>query len=106
MRMCLRPSCALASGCWSGSGKRRRRGMGAQNTTAREERELERTAKTKMGARLESGNGAATELQEPRRVKTTGDRKQRIPRWGIFLFATLAAYANTRTLQPGLEMAT
>jgi len=79
--------------------------MGAQNTTAREERELERTAKTKMGARLESGNGAATELQEPRRVKTTGDRKQRIPRWGIFLFVILAAFAVARTLQRGVETA-
>ena len=79
--------------------------MGAQNTTAHEERELERTAKTKMGARLESGNGAATELQEPRRVKTTGDKKQRIPRWGIFLFVTLAAFAVARTLQRGVETA-
>jgi len=79
--------------------------MGAQSTTAREERELERTAKTKMGARLESGNGAATELQEPRRVKTTGDRKQRIPRWGIFLFVILAAFAVARTLQRGVETA-
>jgi len=79
--------------------------MGAQNTTAREERELERTAKTKMGARLESGNGAATELQEPRRVKMTGDKKQRIPRWGIFLFVILAAFAVARTLQRGVETA-
>jgi multidrug efflux system membrane fusion protein len=58
-----------------------------------------------MGARLESGNGAATELQEPRRVKTTGDRKQRIPRWGIFLFVILAAFAVARTLQRGVETA-
>src|SRR5438034_10451026 len=79
--------------------------MGAQNTTAREERELERTAKTKMGARLESGNGAATEIHERRRVKTTGDKKQRIPRWGIFLFVILAAFAVARTLQRGVETA-
>jgi multidrug efflux system membrane fusion protein len=58
-----------------------------------------------MGAGLESGNGAATELQEPRRVKTTGDRKQRIPRWGIFLFVILAAFAVARTLQRGVETA-
>src|SRR5438034_2247633 len=73
--------------------------MGAQNTTAREERELERTAKTKMGARLESGNGAATEIHERRRVKTTGDKKQRIPRWGIFLFVVLAVFVSYRILQ-------
>jgi membrane fusion protein, multidrug efflux system len=79
--------------------------MGAQNTTAREERELERTAKTKMGARLESGNGAATELQEPRRVKTSRASKQRIPRWGIFLFVILAAFAVARTLQRGVQTA-
>jgi multidrug efflux system membrane fusion protein len=79
--------------------------MGAQNTTAREERELERTAKTKMGTRLESGNGAATEIHERRRVKTTGEKKQRIPRWGIFLFVILAAFAVARTLQRGVETA-
>jgi multidrug efflux system membrane fusion protein len=79
--------------------------MGAQNITAREERELERTAKTKMGTRLESGNGAAIEVQERRRVKSTGDRKQRIPRWGIFLFVVLAAFAVARTLQRGVETA-
>src|SRR5213076_422516 len=64
-----------------------------------------RTAKTKMGARLESGNGAATEIHERRRVKTTGDKKQRIPRWGIFLFVVLAAFAVARTLQRGVETA-
>ncbi len=79
--------------------------MGAQNTTAREERELERTAKIKMGTRLESGNGAVTEVHERRRVKTTGDKKQRIPRWGIFLFVILAAFAVARTLQRGVETA-
>src|SRR6202043_1941362 len=63
----------------------------------------ERTAKTKMGTRLESGNGAAMEVQERSRVKTTGDKKQRIPRWGIFLFVILAAFAVARTLQRGVE---
>jgi multidrug efflux system membrane fusion protein len=67
--------------------------------------ERERTAKTEMGTRLESGNGATTEVQETRRVKTTGDRKQRIPRWGIFLFVILAAFAVARTLQRGVETA-
>ena len=38
-------------------------------------------------------------------MKTTGDRKQRIPRWGIFLFVTLAAFAVARTLQRGVETA-
>src|SRR5207302_8465173 len=70
-----------------------------------EERELERTAKTKMGTRLESGNGAATEIHERRRVKTTGEKKQRIPRWGIFLSVILAAFAVARTLQRGVETA-
>ena len=79
--------------------------MGTQSTTAREKRELERTAKIKMGTRLESGNGASTEVQEKRRVKTTADKKQRIPRWGIFLFVILAAFAVARTLQRGVETA-
>ena len=56
-----------------------------------------------MGIRLESGNGATTEVQEARRVKTTGGKKQRIPRWGIFLFVLLGAFAVARTLQRGLE---
>jgi membrane fusion protein, multidrug efflux system len=56
-----------------------------------------------MGIRLESGNGATTEVQEARRVKTTGGKKQRIPRWGIFLFVLLAAFAVARTLQRGVE---
>ena len=38
-------------------------------------------------------------------MKTTGDRKQRIPRWGIFLFVILAAFAVARTLQRGVETA-
>src|SRR6202011_1964308 len=67
--------------------------------------ELERTATTDMGTRLESGNGASTEVQERRRVKITGDKKQRIPRWGIFLFVILAAFAVARTLQRGVETA-
>jgi membrane fusion protein, multidrug efflux system len=57
-----------------------------------------------MGIRIDSGNGAATEVQQPRRVKTTGGKKQqRIPRWGMFLFVILAAFAVARTLQRGVE---
>lgn len=55
-----------------------------------------------MGTRLESGNGATTEVQEPRRVKTDRVAKQRIPRWSIFLFVILAAFAVVRTLQHGV----
>ena len=59
-----------------------------------------------MGIRIDSGNGAATEVQEPRRVKTVvGKKQQRIPRWGIFLFVVLAAFAVARTLQRGVETA-
>src|ERR1700736_1202461 len=65
---------------------------------------LERTAKTNMGTRLELGNRAAAERQEPRRVKTSVS-KQRIPNWGIFLFVILAAFAVARTLQRGVETA-
>ena len=65
----------------------------------------ERTVKTDMGIRIESGNGAATEIQEARRVKTNRTSKQRIPRWGIFLFVILAAFAVARTLQRGVEKA-
>jgi multidrug efflux system membrane fusion protein len=37
-------------------------------------------------------------------VKTTrGKKPQRIPRWGIFLFVLLAAFAVARTLQRGVE---
>src|SRR3982074_131461 len=77
--------------------------MGTENTLPGFE--LERTAKTKMGVRLESGNGAAAELQETRRVKTRRASKQRIPRWGIFLFVILAALAVARTLQRRVETA-
>jgi multidrug efflux system membrane fusion protein len=59
-----------------------------------------------MGIRIDSGNGAATEVQQPRRVKATGGKKQqRIPRWGIFLFVLLAAFAVARTLQRGVQTA-
>jgi membrane fusion protein, multidrug efflux system len=59
-----------------------------------------------MGIRIDSGNGAATEIQQPRRVKAVGAKKQqRIPRWGIFLFVILAAFAVARTLQRGVETA-
>jgi membrane fusion protein, multidrug efflux system len=37
-------------------------------------------------------------------MKTTGRKKQqRIPRWGVFLFVLLAAFAVARTLQRGVE---
>ncbi len=60
-----------------------------------------------MGIRIDSGNGAATEVQETNRVKTIASKKrqQRIPRWGIFLFVILAAFAVARTLQRGVETA-
>ena len=40
-------------------------------------------------------------------MKTTGGKKQqqRIPRWGMFLFVVLAAFAVARTLQRGVETA-
>jgi len=79
--------------------------MEMKNKAPFDEFEVERTAKTKMGARLESGNGAATELQEPRRVKTSRVSKQRIPNWGYFLFVLLAAFAVARTLQRGVQSA-
>ncbi len=79
--------------------------MVMENKPPFDEFEVERTAKTKMGTRLESGNGAATELQEPRRVNTSRASKQPIPRWGIFLFVILAAFAVARTLQRGVETA-
>src|SRR6266478_2608998 len=70
-------------------------------------RELQRTERFEMGIRIDSGNGAATEVQEPRRVKTADGKKQqqRIPRWGIFLFVLLAAFAMARTLQRGVATA-
>ena len=60
-----------------------------------------------MGIRIDSGNGAATEVRETNRVKTSGGKKQqqRIPRWGILLFVILAAFAVARTLQRGVETA-
>jgi multidrug efflux system membrane fusion protein len=67
--------------------------------------ELEETAKTEMGIRLESGNGTATEVQEIRTVKQSRGPKQRIPTWGYFLFVVLAAFAVARTLQRGVESA-
>src|SRR5438105_5072036 len=79
--------------------------MEMKNKPPFDEFETERTAKTKMGTRLESGNGAATELQEPRRMKTSRVSKQRIPRWCIFLFVLLAAFAVARTLQRGVQTA-
>jgi membrane fusion protein, multidrug efflux system len=59
-----------------------------------------------MGIRIDSGNGAATEVQQTNRVKTTGGKKQqRIPRWGVLLFVVLAAFAVARTLQRGVQSA-
>jgi len=59
-----------------------------------------------MGIRIDSGNGAATEVQETNRVKTANrEKQQRIPRWGIFLFVVLAAFAVARTLQRSVETA-
>lgn len=57
-----------------------------------------------MGVRIDSGNGAATEVRETNRVKTIGGKKQqqRIPRWGVFLFVILAAFAVAKTLQRGV----
>ncbi len=63
----------------------------------------ERTVKTNMGIRLDSGNGAATEVQETNRMRGIREKKPRIPRWGIFLFVILAAFAVARTLQRGVE---
>src|SRR5437763_1188177 len=72
--------------------------------TPRLGREMERTAETDMGIRIDSGNGAATEVQERNRLKNAGHKKQqRIPRWGIFLFVLLGAFAVARTLQRGVE---
>jgi membrane fusion protein, multidrug efflux system len=67
---------------------------------------LERTGEIKMAMRIDSGNGAATEAPETNRVKSiVGKKKQRIPRWGIFLFVILAAFAVARTLQRGAQTA-
>ncbi len=72
----------------------------------RDAREMERTERIEMGVRIDSGNGAATEVQETNRVKTAGRKKQqRIPRWGILLFVILAAFAVARTLQRGVATA-
>ncbi|HZR78161.1 MAG TPA: biotin/lipoyl-binding protein, partial [Chthoniobacterales bacterium] len=59
-----------------------------------------------MATRIDSGNGAATEIQETNRVKTAArKRQQRIPRWGILLFVILAALAVAKTLQRGVATA-
>jgi membrane fusion protein, multidrug efflux system len=66
----------------------------------------ERTERINMGIRIDSGNGAATEVEETNRVRTVGPQKQqRIPRWGMFLFVILAAFAVARTLQHGVQTA-
>jgi len=46
--------------------------------TPRLGREMERTAETDMGIRIDSGNGAATEVQERNRVKNAGRKKQQL----------------------------
>ena len=57
-----------------------------------------------MGIRIDSGNGAATDVQETNRVRTINAKpQQRIPRWAIFLFVVLGAFAVARTLQRGVE---
>src|SRR5438067_7961286 len=66
---------------------------------------MERTERTDMAIRIDSGNGAATEVQETNRVKGVREKKSRIPRWGVFLFVVLAAFAVARTLQRGVETA-
>jgi len=59
-----------------------------------------------MAIRIDSGNGAATEIRETNRVKTTKkQQQQRIPRWGVFLFVVLAAFAVAKTLQRGVQTA-
>src|SRR5437588_8778324 len=103
--MFRRRSCARASECWIASGKKQKRQTEAQEMWPAGELELERTARSEMGTRLDLGNGAATEVQETNRVKTIREKKQRIPRWGIFLFVILAAFAVARTLQRGVETA-
>lgn len=67
--------------------------------------ELGRTAKTKMGIRLESEDEIGTAMRESRPVKSAREPKQRVPRWGIFLFVVFAAFAVARTLQHGVETA-
>jgi membrane fusion protein, multidrug efflux system len=57
-----------------------------------------------MAIRTDSGNGAATEVQAPRvRIYGAKKQQQRIPRWGVFLFVVLAAFAVAKTLQRGVE---
>lgn len=56
-----------------------------------------------MAIRLDSGNGAATDVRETNRVKEIRDKRSRVPRWAIFLFVILAAFAVARTLQRGVE---
>lgn len=68
--------------------------------------EMERGAGIEMAIRIDSGNGAATEVQQTNRVKTVGrQREQRIPHWAIFLFVLLGAFAVARTLQRRVETA-
>src|SRR5437588_11584284 len=99
-----RPICTPAFASWTGSTRKRRRGM-ATEKARRLARGSRRTERIKMGVRIDSGNGAATEVQETNRVKGVREKRSRIPRWGLFLFVILAAFAVARTLQRGVETA-
>ncbi len=63
----------------------------------------ETRGKAKMAVRLDSGNGAASEVQERNRVRAVRDKRSRVPRWAVLLFVVLAAFAVARTLQRGVE---
>lgn len=63
----------------------------------------EGTVKTNMAIRVDSGNGAATEVQGRNRVKGVREKRSRIPRWAVLLFVILAAFAVARTLQRGVQ---
>jgi multidrug efflux system membrane fusion protein len=56
-----------------------------------------------MAIRLDSGNGAATEVRDTNRLKGISDKRSRVPRWAVLLFVILAAFAVARTLQRGVE---
>src|SRR4051812_30695607 len=57
-----------------------------------------------MGTQIDSGNGASTEVQKPRWGKSAGGKpQQRFPRWAIFLFVILAAFAIARMWHQRVE---
>src|SRR5689334_5708188 len=84
---------------------KKRRGPAGTETEDNPKREFrsERTVKTSMAIRLDSGNGAATDVRETNRVKEIRDKRSRVPRWAVLLFVILAAFAVARTLQRGVE---